>query len=474
MKTKLLLLVLLGSVGIAWGQEKKIEKLLPQTIADKYRHAIDTTLTVYNEKKNIVIHPKTLRKNLSTIYQSIIPNNQSLNDNTSSFSYTQSNENQKISIATAYQFGYLNNHFLNVGISAEGKNGIFNLYSDKSWSNNTSFSIGYSKVLKASQFYTENDIKKSRLKEKRKAFADSLSVKTQYSALLNQEMLKIKKDAIQSKIDTLKKMFLKEDYNVNTNLLDSITLYDKKIKEYSKQIEEYEYLEKQVIDNNVNKDITDKFVDFDKKNDIMYGYNVFWFQINSKLMNNTYTFKEETNKDSSINKNVFHANISSAIMWNMLGQRTMQYAALGISTFRGSYLSSPTLKGITPVFNGENIVNNGEVLGTVSDLKKPIWQYSLNIYYANFFMFKKHLGFSFSTQYNNAFESDIAKNYKENYTVALGPIFRIQGEDDWTKATFGISAGYENLPSKVKAKDYFMLKAYVGVPFNVFQKKNKK
>lgn len=482
MKAKLLLLLLLACVGVMHGQEKMFS---PKEIAIKYiesidstfikyKNSVDTLFVNYNEKRNFVIHPKALRKNLSTVYQSIIPNNQSLNDNTSSFSYTQSDENQKIAIATAYQFGSLDNHFLNVGVSAEGKNGIFNLYSDKSWSNNTSLSIGYSKVIKASQFYSDSTIIEKRLIEKRKIFKDSLSARIQYNALLDQADLKKKLEAEQVKLDEFQRLYLKSEDVTDLKIIEELALIDKKIKEYSKRIEEYAYLERQFLKNNIEDDVADKFVGFDTKNDIMYGYNVFWFQVNSKLMNNTYTFKEETNKDNTANRNVFHVNISSSIMWNMLGNRTMQYATFGVSTFRGSYLSNPAFKNMTPVFNGDNVMSDGELLGTLDDLKKPVWQYAFNAYYANFFMFKRHLGFSLNAQYNNAFENDIAKNYKENYTVAFGPIFKIQGEDEWNKATFGISAGYENLPSKAVAKDYFILKAYVGVPFNVFQKKSKK
>jgi len=475
MKAKLLLLLLLACVGVMHGQEKKIDKALSLAIAAKYRQSIDSTFQLYNEKDKKVIHPKALTKNLNTVYQSIIPNNQSLNDNTSSFSYTQSNENQKIAIATAYQFGYSKKNFLNVGVSAEGKNGIFNLYSDKSWSNNTSLSIGYSRVIKGgSQFYSKNELKKSRLMERRKLFKDSLSARIQYNALLDQDVLKTKLKEEQDKLDKFQELYLGNENDTNEKIIEQLTLIDKNIKDYTKRIEEYEYLKKQFCEDNVNEDVADKFVGFDTKNDIMYGYNVFWFQVNSKLMNNTYTFKEETNKDNTANRNVFHVNISSSIMWNMLGNRTMQYATFGVSTFRGSYLSNPAFKNMTPVFNGDNVMSDGELLGTLDDLKKPVWQYAFNAYYANFFMFKRHLGFSLNAQYNNAFENDIAKNYKENYTVAIGPIFKIQGEDEWNKATFGISAGYENLPSKAVAKDYFILKAYVGVPFNVFQKKSKK
>ena len=470
MRTLLLVLFVLMVSNTVQGQHN-VKSMLPQTIADKYRHSIDTALNAYNNKK-VVIQPKALNKSLREIYQSIIPNNQSLNDNTSSFSYAQSNENQKISIATAYQFGSLSSHFLNIGISAEGKSGIFNLYSSNSWSNNTSLSLGYSKVVFASQFYNNSSENRKKLMDKRERFADSLSARIQVTSLLKQQSVTDSLNHYKIKMKLFAK--LSNATVINEELLDSISLYDKKIKEYTKKIEEYNCLEKQAIDDEVNNVIVNKFVDFDLKNDVMYGYNIIWFQINNKLMNNTYSFKEENNKENTANTNVFHCSINTSIMWNRLGKETMQYATFGMSAYRGSYLSDPSFKGISPVFNGNNIINDGQVLGSLDDLSKPLWQHSFNFYYANFFLFDKHLGFSFNSQYNNAFKSYIGKNYEENYTVSLGPIFKVQGEENWAKATFGISVGYENLPSKANSKDYFILKAYVGVPFNIFQKKNKK
>jgi hypothetical protein len=472
MNKLLLVFIVLGFAGQSWGQDNaRLQRLKSNTIADKYRFEIERVFRAYNDSTQVV-HPKTLQRNLNTIYQSIIPNNASLNDNTSSFSFMQSNEGQKIAVSTAFQFSEMSKNFLNIGISAEGKNGIFNLYSSNSWNNNTSLSFGYSRIIKSSQFYTLKDIKKANLKEKRKAFADSLSVKTQYNVLIGISNLTDRLMKYQGKMESLKNLDL-SDEDVNEKLEDTIALYDKKIKLYIKKISEYEYLEKQVIDDNVNRDVADKFSEFDTKNDVLYGYSVFWGQISSKLMNNTYVFKEATNNEESISKSVFHADIRASLMWNREGLRTSQFVTFGLSSFMGSYLSDPTFRNFTPVINNGTITHEGNIIGTVNDLSTPVWQYSFNIYYANFFAFKKHLGLSLNGVYNNAFESKLAGNYKGNYTAAIGPIFKVRGEENWAKATFGLSAGWENLPEKGAGKDYFTLKAYVGVPFNVFSKKNK-
>jgi hypothetical protein len=472
MKVKLLVLLLCCWGGVVWGQNAtKLKELNSNTIADVYRFKIDSVYRTYNDSTQVV-HPKTLQRKLNTIYQSIIPNNQSLNDNTSSFSFTQSDEGQKITVSTAYQFSERSRNFLNIGISTEGEKGLFNLYSSNSWKNNTSLSIGYSRILRSSQFYTLADIEKTNLKVKRKAFADSLSVKTQYNVLISRGKLIDSLKKYQGKVDTLKNLYLSEG-NVVEKLEDEIAAYDKKVKLYIKKISEYDYLEKQVIDDNVRKDVVDKFSEFDTKNDVLYGYSVIWGQLSSKLMNNTYIFKEVMDNEKSISKNVFHTDIKASLMWNRLGKRTSQFATFGISTFRGSYLSNPALRNLAPLTDNVSIINNGDIIGILSDLSKPVWQYSFNIYYANFFAFKKHLGLSVNGVYNNAFESKLAESYNGNYTIGIGPIFRVQGEENWAKATFGLSGGWENLPDEGAGKDYFTLKAYIGVPFNVFHKKNK-
>ena len=51
MKTKLILLLLLGWTRVVWGQQtEKADKLLPKTIADKYRNAIENTLKNTKQK----------------------------------------------------------------------------------------------------------------------------------------------------------------------------------------------------------------------------------------------------------------------------------------------------------------------------------------------------------------------------------------------------------------------------------------
>ncbi|WP_312901671.1 hypothetical protein [Chryseobacterium taichungense] len=476
MKTKILLLLFLVLARITFGQSgnKEIDGkviLKGKTIAEIYLTHIDNTLKKYKDS-NWVIHPRAQAKNLNTIYQSIIPNNQSLNDNTSSFSYIQNDDNQKISISSAYQFSKMSKNFLNVGISTEGKEGIFNIYSSKSWSNNVALSLGFSKVFMSSQFYLSKDIMKMRLIEKRKLFADSLKGKILYSAKLNQSTLNDYENNCQHELDLLLDELKEKDY-VEEDIEKKINDLNKSIKDNQKKKAEFNILNQKAVDEQVNEDVIEKLSDFDLKNDILYGYQIFWWQISSKFLNNTYTFKEINDADKITNINVFHANVNASLMWNRLDNNAAQYATVGISAFRGSFLSDPSLRGIKPLINGNEIVNDNITIGNIDNLKKALWQYSYSFYYANFFAFNKHLGISINGVYNNSFKNDLAQNYKENYTISLGPIFKINGEDNWNKATFGISAGYDNLPSKAKAKDYFAIKAYVGVPFNVFQKKNK-
>ncbi|KMQ59913.1 hypothetical protein ACM39_18305 [Chryseobacterium sp. FH2] len=463
-------MLLSGWVGVVFGQKK--DTIGGDEIAKVYKYHIKKVYSNYDPKH--VVQPKTLSKNLTTIYQSIIPNSQPFNDNTSSFSYVQTDDNQKIAISTAYQFSDVSKTFLNIGISAEGKNGIFNIYSSKSWSNNTALTVGVSRGFWGSQPYTVGKIKEIKLDEKRKLFKDSLQAMIQYTALLRQNFLKDSLKWYQDKLDDINNTLLNEEI-IDLKLESKINMYTKRINFFEKKINDYKILDNLVKNEKVNDYVTDKFSEFDLRYEVFHGYNIVWWQITSKLLNNTYTFKDNNNSEKISNINVFHANINASVMWNNLTKNTANYLTGGISGFRGSFLSDPSLRGITPLINsGGEIINDGVLIGDVEKLKKPLWQYSFNIYGASFFAFKKHLGLSLSGMYNNAFKSEIAENYKENYTISLGPIFKMQGEDNWAKATFGISAGYDNLPPKAKAKDYFAIKAYIGVPFNVFQKKDKK
>ncbi|WP_241330290.1 hypothetical protein [Chryseobacterium arthrosphaerae] len=469
MKTKILLLLLLGWIGLIYGQDSNESG--GRDIVKSYNYHIKDVYSKYGD--NQVVQPKTLAKNLNTIYQSIIPNSQSFNDNTTSFSYVQTDDNQKVAISTAYQFSDISKTFLNVGISVEGKSGIFNIYSSKSWSNNTALTIGISRGFWESQFYTKEYIKKIKLDEKRKLFADSLRAIIQYNALLDQVQMHDSLNFYQKRLDDIN-IVLSNSHNSEIKQETLIALYVKKIKYFESKINNFKYLDGIYKKEKIREDVINKFADFDAKSESFHGYNVVWWQVGTKLLNNTYTFKALNNSEKVTNINVFHANINASLMWNTLTAKTANYLTGGVSAFRGSFLSDPSLRGISPLISDTDIVNDGIVIGNITNLKKPLWQYSFNVYGASFFLFKKHLGLSGSFIYNNAIKKNFASYYKENYTTLFGPIFKMQGEDSWAKATFGISIGYENLPPKAKAKDYFAIKAYIGVPFNVFQKKDKK
>jgi len=471
MKIKLLFLLLMLLAKVCWGQkEDSIGVVIPSdTIYKKLNYQKETLLKKYScETKPIqAVQPKVLGDNLYGIYQAIIPNAQNLSNNSSAFTYSHDQDKQTLGISAMFPFPS-KKYFLNTGIYAEASDGIFNLYSSNSWNNNVAFSMGISGVIKSSQYVKD---KKECMEciSKRKNYADSLLLS--YAKILGIEdigILEKERKSIQSRIDSL--LALNNVKSISKDTTD----YIKHLKEINHKIERYNELIKNIEKQKEKKYFSEKLAEFDKEKDLLSGYNVYWWQANGSIANTTikiadslYTGGTRTEKHPTIQLNV-------AGMYNHLGKRTLQYISLGFSIKRGNFLNDPTINEDPSIIYRNDVpyiwVDN-KFVGVFDDLVKPVWQYTFSLYYANFFLFERSLGFTFKAEYNNIFKDDIAFNYKKNYTLTFGPIFRAVKEENFAKATFGILAGFINTPYETKTKDFFSVQAYIGIPFNALIKK---
>ena len=89
-------------------------------------------------------------------------------------------------------------------------------------------------------------------------------------------------------------------------------------------------------------------------------------------------------------------------------------------------------------------------------------------------MEKKNIGLFLNANHNALLIKPENTYFENNYSLIAGPLFRQVDKDNNTKAVFGIEIGFENTPYDVKAKDFFIARAKIGLPFNIYNKKSGK
>jgi hypothetical protein len=114
-----------------------------------------------------------------------------------------------------------------------------------------------------------------------------------------------------------------------------------------------------------------------------------------------------------------------------------------------------------------------DTLGFSNQFKKALYVVTPGFYYGALFGKRQTIGFDVRASFRflvKKFEGSLAEN---SYTCAIGPIFRVTGESDFSKATIGLKAGLFAAPYKTNRlwKDYFGLRLEVGVPFKWYHKK---
>lgn len=473
MKTKLSLLFCLLINVFVLSQEKvnsRAYNILYNTLSNELK---DYNCSDYNKPKKAV-QEKVLSDNLFNIYKAVLPS--SGGSNLNAFTYALNKDKQTLGLSFSKNLGVDKKTFFTAKINLEGNN--FPLFTEKRWSKKLGFKLGFDRVISSSQFFNKKGCED--IIKKRKVYADSLKLKY---------FLILKKDSNDlSKLDSIK-LALEEDLKriYSVGHLSKIkkekksTVWKKwrKLDSIKKEINNYKELSKISTVKEAKKELRNMLVSFDKRNDILTGYKVVWFSVNGGYGINESALKVKDEVDKKIDFENPEYSFDLALRYNKFSNRSLQYVSLVGGVKKTGMLSYPSLihSGVPYLIKSQDTyqVFTGDDLAFLDDsanINNTFWQYNLSFYYANFFAFKQTVGVSLDMNVNDKMTSDkFAELYKMNYGVNLGLLFRNVNESDFSKATFGISAGFESVPNNVSSNDYFTVKAFVGVPFNVFKKK---
>lgn len=419
------------------------------------------------------VQSAVLDSGLFKVFTTIIPNSSGLVNTGTAFAYSQNTDKATLNLNTTYTTKDAHT-FLNVGIISSGKDNVFNLYSDKSWANEIGLNIGISHIShkkKPNQFF--NPSKCMNLKKQRRVYMDTILFS--YKKIYENNSLNInelKQDSVQYAQGFQNQLaFNNTDKENYIHKLDSISKLLTIARIFTDSVK-------------MKKMIQDSLIAFDSRNNILYGYSVLWWNANIGFINSSLNL----NYDSTISKasksinNYLKIPIDFNLNWNHRGRKTIQYIQGDISFQMGSFLDNPAIGSSTPnvkivpainTVDSLNIYNadNGKLLGTYNDIKKQFWQFSIGGYYANFFLFDRSFGLSIRATHNVGLTKIESVDYKNNFTFLFGTIFKMQSAK-WSAATFGVNAGFENIPYHVHIWNFFGLKAFIGIPFRVFDKKD--
>jgi hypothetical protein len=232
--------------------------------------------------------------------------------------------------------------------------------------------------------------------------------------------------------------------------------------------------------NPVKSYINKKFEKFDSTHDISIGYSIAWLTLKTYLTNSAITIYNENIIDEAIQKKIDNLfKLSTELSANFsYSKKSFHYAKLYSRFNRGSLLDSQILKT-----NGFNVFaettttptsyliqnDGGTTIANYTQLNHPVYNMDIGSYYAFLFGPQKTFGFSAQASFNFPFKGAQVE-YKSNYTLLLGLLVKAKAD----AVIVNLSSGFENQYYTTNAWDNFIVKASVGVPFTIFEKKTKK
>jgi len=476
MKKIIILLLLATGVNInTQGQihnQKALDSIINNYVLknkyDEFRLALKKSLKKYKEKDKygkykIIEQPALLDSNVAKAFATIITSNDNTVNTGTAFTFSQSNNNATLNLNTSYSVNHRKRSYLNIGITANGKNNIFDIYTNKSWANKIAFSLGFTHQFKASQYFNK-DAALKRIKD-RKEYSQSVLLP------FVKQILKLDTAQLRTDSSTLENLICKqEDFDsiVNQKYFDSLNIIKIKLNNYKR-------VTTKLCNCKATSIITDSLISYDNRIDSLHGYQVFWWNVNTTFSSNQFQLSDTSKllRPSDTSRLKFNYSIEGSLNWNHSATRTIQYAQLNAVLTSGSLLDDPTIaqmprtSKLVSANDSIGIYEGSRLIGTYNDITKNIFHWNLGGYYAIFFFFDKTLGISTRGNINGQLGSGL---YRNNFSILAGPLFKTRNIK-WASATFGINAGFENVLYHVQVWKFFGIKAYVGIPFRVFDKK---
>jgi len=427
---------------------------------------------------------------INEIFNTVVFSNSDLASNGSAIGYQKDDEKQTVSVNGVTKLSSKNNWFLKFGVNATGTAAPYNLYSTNSWNSGVGGNIGVVYKLKSSTFYSDNEAEKSNIK--RLKFVDSIiKVKITNASKLNDINKEIKK------LDPSKAEYYHKKDSLNTikgKLLEFNSIFKDVIVNKTNQnelffpnpfesnpvVEDYGTYTKAI--NYINNEL----YEFDKKNDITYGYSMHWFDLDFFLNNSTYKFDKENidaslyetlNEIAGFDKKQDKLKIASQFSYNYTRKGNLLAGFLkgGVGFNSGSFLSSNLIVGTPKIDVNQNIsdettIPDTNIKGNFNAINKNLSYGNISIYGALFIGKNQKFGININLKHHYLISKPDDVFYRNNFTAFVGPLFKATGAEN-KGVIVGLDFGYDNLLYKTKINDFFTARLRVGIPFTIFTKK---
>lgn len=453
---------------------------------------LNETSKYFSNTKNhkIAIQPKLLDENITKIFNTVVLSNSDLASNGSAIGYQKNDEKQTVSVnAVAKLKG---NWFLKTGVNAKGAAAPYNFYSANTWNSSVGGNIGFIYKWKASTFYTSDNSTKINIE--RLKYVDSLvKVKIEYEKEVKKAKDKLKTepnkieyysnkrkiDTLDSKFNNFKNIFQNEAYK--RELSKEFLFTEIESKDSLILTEDYNFFK-------AIEYVQNELYEFDKKNDITYGYSLHWWDVDFSLNNSTYQFEKENinttlydsqNEALGFDKKQVKLQYGGQFSYNYTkkGKHLAGYfkGSLGFQT--GSFLSSNLITGTPKIDLNQNIVDEtnidfAAIKGNFSAIDRNLSYGNLSLYGALFFGESQKFGANINFKHHYLINKPDDVFYKMNFSVLVGPIFKATGAEG-KGVIVGVDFGYDNVLYKTKINDNFTARLRVGVPFAIFTKAKK-
>lgn len=279
------------------------------------------------------------------------------------------------------------------------------------------------------------------------------------------------------------------DITIDNGSGEKVTLVEKKELDLKKELSDLIEIRNTAIEllrlkddtiNPIKPYIEKKFEKFDSNHDLSYGYSIFWGTLKGSFTNSSIKVNNDSIIDENLQKkidNVFK--LSTELSANFsYSKKWFHYLKVYTKFNRGSLLDSKILKEngfnvfteTSTIPNYYSIQNDDKVtIANYTQLNHPVYNMDIGSYYAFLIGSQKTFGFSAQASINFPFKGAEIE-YKSNYTLLLGLIVKAKAD----AVIVNVSSGFENQYYTTNAWDNFIVKASIGVPFTIFEKKAKK
>jgi len=442
------------------------------------------------------VQADVLDSNLYTVFSNVVLGSNDVITTGRAASIVQDKEKGILNLNTSFVRGNSSGFFgkpatraINIGLVAKSSGGFYDVFTDDGWSKEVGINFGLSYILH-NGIQNFNTPACRELRAKRNVFYRTLL--SDYYKVLSENLA-----GLHAAVGAIDARLALANISTDIHKKNEVAQLDSTKHSLESRIRRCNALYTDVVNplngsadlTKVRANLQKEIAMFERQNDVLTGYKVMWWDFKgsfaySTINLSTDSIKNDPKKDEYSKMGMLKS--SAQMSYNITGlsdYRPNQSGKLYFFQFsllaeQGSFLDVQGIVGKPSIRKtGEDSysiinVDNDDTLGIASDLTIPIWTLSPGMYYAVFGGTDQQLGWDVRASYRLVLDDYPGSKLVNTYNIFTGPVFRVAGEKDFSKATIGLKAGLSNaiVGTHRLWQDHFTLRLEVGVPFKWYYK----